>query len=287
MINMKKTLIILLIWMATSCIYSLWAQASTQELAQKAYEKMENVAIEVIKQSFKPITHMKEESRLYLVTPGFFRVEDLGMGTTLKADNLQGITLGAGMGYVPTDRWLIYGIFSNFSARGTIKGEWVNSMPDIKADFSLDFQSLFLGGGYELIATPYLSLPVYGGVQLEHYRVDIGGISAPLIGDIPISGSGFLWGFSGGAALETRWKFLSVSPYYLYMYNMNGSEIGSLSYSYGLPAYHGGTMGLNIAIEKDSHWKFGATLANLIPGVTSKSLGSDFVSLVCFIAYQP
>lgn len=284
---MKKTLTTLLILIAASCISSLWAQATTQELARNVYVEMENVAIEVIKQSFNPITHMEEGNSLYLVSPGIFKVEDLGLGMTLRAEDLQGITLGAGMGYVPWDRWLIYGIFTNFSARGTIKGEWVNTMPDISADFSLDFQSLFLGGGYELIATPHLSLPVYGGIQLEHYRVDFGGISIPFVGDVPISGSGFLWGFSGGAAVETRWKFLSVSPYFIYMYNMNASEIGYLSYTYGLPAYQGGTMGLNIAVEKDQHWKFGATLANLIPGVTSKSIGSDFVSLVCFISYQP
>jgi len=282
---------ILVIFLCTGFFTSLWAQTFQAELAEKTYEQLELVSIEVIKQSFKPITDLKEGSSRFLLSPGVFRIEDVGLGMSIEAESMQGVTVGAGFGYAPADRWLVYGIFSNISTRGTLKGEWVESFPDINADAALDFQSLFAGGGYEVLSSSYLSVPLYAGLQLEHYHLDVRGNVNNLVGDFSVTGSGFLWGFSGGMAVETRWKFLSISPYFLYMYNVNSSRIESrmlgISYDYNLPAYHGGTLGLNLGIKSNSNWSFGASLVNLIPGVTSRSIGTDFVSLVCFIAYSP
>lgn len=284
----KKTILIISLLLLN--FTSLWAQTFQAELAQSAYEQLELVSVEVIKQSFKPITHMKEGSSLFLFSPGVFRIEDLGLGMSLSAESLEGITLGAGAAYVPSDRWLVYGIFSNISTRGTLSGEWVESFPDIRANAALDFQTLFAGGGYEVLSTPYLSIPLYAGLQLEHYNLDIRGNVNNFLGDFSTTGSGFLWGFSGGMALETRWKFLTLSPYFLYMYNVNSSSIESrlagFSYHYTLPVYQGGTLGLNFGIKSNKNWSFGASLVNLIPGVTSRNIESDFFSLVCFIAYS-
>jgi len=269
---------------------------SFDERALESYKKMEQVAQSVIKQAFSPMTNIEAGKGLVLFTPGMYRVTDLGENLDVEPRSLQGITLGAGGGYALMDRWMVYAIYAGMLTRGGLYSNWVGTQ-ELDAPMTLDFHSLFLGSGYEVLSIPHFSLPVFIGVQGEFYdfslKTDLAPSGLNLIESVGLEGQGFLWGFSGGTALDISLGRWSITPYYLYMYNMNGAELNasvkalvSTSTDYTLPKYQGGTLGLDIQIQSQKRWSFGASLANLFPQLKWTKDDPGFSSLTCYLEYR-
>lgn len=287
---MKK--LILLIFLSISL--PIFSQVE-DEMSSQVYLQMEEVAQEVLSQAFAPPSQLKRDDWNLTFTPGYFRIQELELPRDVTEKQIEGITLGLGGAYGISSRLMAYGSYAGSFLRGEASGPWVPGQ-DMDAQLEFNYQGLFAGMGYFVMKEDKLDIPIFLGFQAQHYSLltTMDESSGTTLGKL--EGQGFLFGASGGAAVNLYFSMFRLSPYFLYMLNFNGAAIHasldsslplvSGSADYALDPYSGATIGLDFGLSSDSHWSFGASLLNLLPWIRTSFDQDEFTSLVCYVRYS-
>ncbi len=205
------------------------ADSLEKETTGKAVDGLMNVSSSLIKDTFVPLTFWQEKDYSLTFVPAYFRIERFYDDPRVEGKDAGGWAAALGGGYALNERLLVYGIAAYQDISGKLSGKmYRDPLPPVEPQ--MDFRTFFFspGAGYELLSNKWLSLPLYLGPFIQHYSIDLdipeessGGNSI----DVNVSGSGLLYGFSGGLAVSIKvLNQLKITPYYIYMRSFNKPE---------------------------------------------------------------
>jgi hypothetical protein len=205
---------------------SVTSDSLKKETTEKTIDGMMNVSSSLIKDSFIPITFWQEKNYSITFVPAYFQINRIYDDPEVKGKDLKNWAAGLGGGYAFSEKLLFYGILAFQNIKGTLSGKmYEDPLPVIDVD--TNYRSFFFspGAGYKLFSSKWISLPLYFGPFIMHYKLDVempressGGNSL----EVSASGSEMVYGFSGGFAISFMiLDKLKVTPYYLYMRSFN------------------------------------------------------------------
>ncbi len=205
------------------------------QLTEKAVKSIEDISASIISDSFAPMTHYKAGDTTYSVVPAYFTADQLMDDPEIKGKDFRGVVIGAGGGHAVTDNLMTYFILTGMKMKGDLEypayGELFPAVTS-SADYSL--VTLLGGAGYDLLDDDIFSIPVYFGVNVQYFSADLK--SDPVTWnpvpaydvDMKTSGSGFLYGVSGGIAASAKiLNKIKITPYLLYIRNFNSGSVDS------------------------------------------------------------
>lgn len=204
-----------------------------KEITGKTVDGLMNVSASIVKDSFVPMTHWNEKEYLITVVPAYFQINKAYDDPDVKGKDLKGWAAGIGGGYALNKRILFYGIFAVQNIKGKLSGKmYKDPIPVIEADMKYRLFSFTPGIGYEVLPGKWLSIPVFFGPSIQHYKLDVDlpretETIASTTNSIEVNatGSGILYGLSGGFAISAKiLDKLKITPYYLYMRSFNKPE---------------------------------------------------------------
>jgi len=169
------------------------------------------------------------------------------------------------------------------------------------------------GAGYDLINNDIFSVPLFFGAQVQYYSAEL--VSDPVSWtdvvtynvDMKTSGSGFLYGASGGIAVSAKiYDMIKVTPYFIYLHNFNSAEMQSdiklenpalpllsvkSEVDLDVDPVSAGMLGLNIGLVSDSGFSFSVALGSMITslaghGSKSSENGVEMKSIVLIAGYD-
>jgi len=284
----------------------------SSDATEKAVKSIEDISASIISDSFSPMTHYSGGEATCSVTPSYFTVDRIMEDPDVDCKDFSGGALGAGGGYALTDDFMAYVILAGMKMSGDMEyAAYGDVFPVIKSSGDYSLVSLFGGGGYDLLNNDIFSIPVYFGAQVQYYSVDIK--SDPVTWtfgptydvDMKTSGSGMLYGVSGGAAVSVKiLKKLKITPYFLYIHNFNSTDldseasleisgvpIGSQKFSLDVDPVSAYMTGLNIGYIGDSGFSFSVALGSMLTslagyGSEASANGVDMKSVVVILSYN-
>jgi len=257
------------------------------EAVGEAVYGIASVAEMIISDSFTPMTDFDREDLSFIGSASLFKIEQAHEDPLVEGEDFGGWAVGAGAGWAVRDRWLIYGILSAMNMNGDLVLQPYEALEDrLTSETGFTFLSLNGGLGYEVFENDWLSVPVYFGPHLQYYSVEIVPeqtseliLAQTYTFDSTVTGSGFLFGFSGGTAAKieilNRWAF---TPYILGLANISSpkadAEVGAsggalplpLSLSTGVEGdpFSAVMFGLDVGYHAGNGWSFSFALGDLI-----------------------
>jgi len=284
----------------------------SSDYTEKAVQSIEDITAALISDSFSPMTHYSEGNRTYSVTPSYFTVDRVMEDPDVECKDFRGGALGAGGGYALTDDLMAYVILAGLKMNGDMEyAAYGDTFPVIKSSGDYSLVSILGGGGYDLLNNDIFSIPVYFGAQVQYYSAEIksdpvswtSGLTYDV--DMKTSGSGILYGVSGGIAVSAKiYNKVKITPYLLYIHNFNSTEldseasleiggvpVGSQKFSLDVEPLSAYMTGLNIGYIDDSGFSFSVALGSMLSSLTgygsaASSNGVDMKSVVLIFAYN-
>ena len=220
---------------AYTSVFSQTLDSYEKEVTGKTVDGLMNVSSSIVKDSFVPMTHWQEKEFLVTAVPAWFKINKAYDDPEVKGKDLTGWSAALGGGYALNKRLLVYGILAGQSIKGNLYGKmYRDPVPAVKAE--MNYKTFFLapGAGFELLPGKWLSIPVFLGPFIQHYKLNVDlpdetyydtTTSTDTSIKISASGSGILYGVTGGFAVSARiLDTLKITPYYLYMRSFNKPE---------------------------------------------------------------
>jgi len=283
----------------------------TSSVTKKAVNSIEDIAASIISDSFNPMTHYSKGDKSFYFVPGWFKADRVMEDPDIEADDFTGISLGAGGGYALSDRLMTYIILAGMKMEGDLTAPFYGSdSGNIKSSFYYSLVSILGGAGYDIFKNNYISVPVYLGANIQHYSAELIPETVDWPPPIPttsvdskISGSGFLLGMSGGIALSLKiYDFIKVTPYFIYMQNLNKGKMKAEITNNDNPLFSGkqsfdidpvsaGMLGLIMGIISEGGFSFSVLAGSMISsmlgfGNKATSNGVDMKSVVLILGYS-
>jgi len=306
---MKIFLIILLLF---PVYLSAQSFPYSSDVSEKAVKSISDISASIISDSFAPMTHYSEEDMTLSLVPAYFKIEKCMQDPDIEGENFHGGAFGAGGGYAFSDDLMSYVILSGMKMNGDMRyaayGDQFGSVTN-SGDYSLF--SIMAGGGYDLLNNDIFSIPLYFGGQMQYYSaelisdsVDWTYLATPYKVSMKTSGSGFLYGVSGGIGFSAKiYDLFKITPYYLYLQNFNSAEMKSditlnnaglpLSnqYKFDVDPVSAGMFGLNIKFESRSGYSVSVALGSMISALTgygseASANGVEMKSAVLILSYN-
>lgn len=283
----------------------------SSEYSDRAVRGIENISASIISDAFSPMTHYSEGNEIISVVPAYFTVERLMKDPDIECDNFNGKAFGAGYGRAMTDNFMMYVILAGMKMGGDLEYAAYGSQFGVinnRVDYSL--LSVLGGGGCDLIDNEIFSMPVFFGVHMQYYSAEIS--SDPVTWtdmvtynvDMKTSGSGLLYGISGGVAFSLKIPGnIKITPYFLYMRNFNKAELESSvtlenlgieyknKFSFDTDPVSAGMTGISIGYESDSGFSFSIAMGSMLSSLAGKGSeasgnGVKMKSLVLIFSYN-
>ncbi len=305
---MKKLIFIILFIPAIAAAQSF---PYSSDVTEKAVNSIEDIAASIISDSFNPMTHYSKGDKSFYFVPGWFKADRVMEDPDVDADDFTGISLGAGAGSAISDRLMTYIIIAGMKMEGDlITPLYGSDSGDIKSSFDYSLVSILGGAGYDIFRNDYISVPVYFGANIQHYSaklvpetVDWTPLATTYSIDSKISGSGFLLGMSGGIALSLKiYDFIKITPYFIYMQNLNKGKMKAeitnndlplvnVNQSFDVDPDSAGMLGLNMGVISEGGFSFSVSAGSMISsmmgfGNKTTSNGVDMKSVVLIFGYS-
>lgn len=279
----------------------------TSDVTQKAINSIEDIAASIISDSFNPMTHYSKGDKSFYFVPGWFKADRVMEDPDVDADGFTGISLGTGGGYALNDRLMAYIILAGMKMDCELRAPFYgNDTGNIPSSFDYSLVSLLGGAGYDIFKNDYMSVPVYFGANIQHYSAKLVPMTVgwgPYLIDSTIKGSGFLLGMSGGIALSFKiYDFIKITPYFIYMQNLNKGKMEaeitnntnpllSGKQSFDVDPVSAGMFGLNMGIISEGGFSFSVSAGSMISsmlgfGNKASSNGVDMKSIVLILGYS-
>lgn len=286
----------------------------SSDASERAVNSIEDITASIISDSFSPMTHYSAGNTIYSAVPAYFKADTLMENPDIKGDNFKGYAFGAGAGHAVTDDLMFYFTASGIKMKGDMKyagyGEQFGIVKN-SADFSLI--SVLGGCGYDLIDDNIFSIPVYFGGNIQYYSAEISSEQISWTDtftydvNMKTYGSGFLAGVSGGIAVSAKiYDKFKITPYFLYIRNINGTEMKSkikiqntitpipevsTEYKFDVDPVSAGMAGLNIGYFDQSGFSVSLAWGGLISSLTgygskASSNGVEMKSVVMIFSYN-
>lgn len=274
----------------------LFGSSVDEKAVTAAFESVEQAARDMIDTAFTPFTGYKKGELLAIGALGGLEVERIHETPDIDAEDFYGVAAGIGAGYALTDRLMAYGILTGVRLDGKTEGPFFQS--PLEADFTFSGLGLFAGLGIEAVSTPRFSLPLYAGFNGCFYSGTLQTEEESLYTQtfsMKAESSGFLPGFSGGAAAQVTLGRFNGSLYYLYVRNFSGmkgdadvsaSPIPTAGASFSADSYAGSTYGLSAGFSPSKKWSFGVKLVNLLPRLIEQDDDLRYRALIFTIRYR-
>ena len=280
------------------------------EATRKTIDGISNIASSIISDSFTPMTHFKKGEWTVSVVPAYARVKQAYDDPEVKGEGMNVFSGGFGGGYAVNDSLMVYGIMSFMKADGKLKGKiYGDQFGEQKFDTDYSLVNFNTGIGYDLLAfSDSWSVPVYAGVSLQRFGVDVkpptvSGSGYSMQSDI--SGSGVIFGLNAGiAASKLILDTYRITPYFLWMRGLNRPELegdvkitNPLSYDtsskekFKLDPVKAYMLGLNFTVNTGDRWAVSVCTGGLLSSLTGfyhekANDGLDMISVVIAITYR-
>lgn len=279
---------------------------------ENAVKSIEDISASIISDSFSPMTHYSSGDRVFSAVPAYFTVDKLMEDPGIEGDDFRGGAIGAGGGDAVTGKLMTYYILTGMKMKGDLKFQAYGELfPVVKSSADYSLVTLLGGAGYDLLDNDTFSIPVYFGVNMQYFSADLksdpvtwtSGLTYDV--DMKSSGSGFLYGISGGIAASAKiMNKIKITPYLLYIRNFNSASVDSeisLSqsgltvarekFSIDTDPVSAWMTGLNLEYIGDSGFSASVALGSLITSMTgygSKATdnGVEMKSLVLILSYK-
>ena len=279
----------------------------SSDITEKAVNSIEDIAASIISDSFNPMAHYSKGDKSFYFVPGWFKADRVMEDPDIEADDFTGISLGAGAGSAISDRLMTYIIIAGMKMEGDLTTPlYGSSFGDIKSSFDYSLVSILGGAGYDIFRNNFISVPVYFGANIQHYSAKLIPETVDWLAttiDSKISGSGFLLGMSGGIALSLKvYDFIKITPYFIYMQNLNKGKMKAeitnndlplvtAKQSFDVDPVSAGMFGLNIGIISKGGFSFSVSAGSMISsmmgfGNKTTSNGVDMKSVVLIFGYS-
>ncbi len=278
----------------------------TSAVSKKAVKSIEYIASSIISDSFTPMTGYSSGDSVYTASPSLFTADRLYDSPKIKGRDFLGAALGAGWGRAINDRLMGYVIMAGMGLSGNMEMETYGSTySSLGNETEYSLFHLSAGAGYTLYKIDFLSLQVYAGLHAQYYSAEIKTDPVPWTAytvSNTTSGSGLLFGVSGGAAASfSIWNNFFITPYFLYIQNFNRASMtadlelsgmipASYSEKFNIPPLSSWMTGLSIGYKNDSGFSFSLSAGGLISSLTgfgskSSSDGLELKSIVLVFTY--
>jgi hypothetical protein len=201
-----------------------------KEITGKTIDGLMNVSSSIVKDSFVPVTHWQENDFLITFVPAYFQINRAYDDPEVKGRDLKGWATSLGSGYAYNKRLLFYGILAAQKIKGNLYGKmYKDPLPTVEADMNYRLFFFSPGTGFEILPGKWLSIPVYIGPFIQQYKLEV---NLPREADstgnsieVNATGSGILYGLSGGFAISAKiLDKVKITPYYLYIRSFNKPE---------------------------------------------------------------
>lgn len=219
------------------CIFSfitpLYSQTWNPDPTEYAVKGITNVTASIVADSFVPMTHYRSGDWTVTGVPAWFKVDRPFGNPRIEGEDLTGMAGALGGGYATSERLMVYCIASFMTMDGALKGRLYGDPYDsVKADTEYSLFSLNAGIGYDLVpGEGRLSIPVFAGTFVQRYNAEVTLPTVNILGDdvqASVSGSGMLAGVTlGMAASYDLFRFLRITPYFLYSRSLNRPELNA------------------------------------------------------------
>ncbi|MBN2040058.1 MAG: autotransporter outer membrane beta-barrel domain-containing protein [Spirochaetes bacterium] len=203
-----------------------------KEITGRIVDGLMNISASTVKDSFVPMTHWRENEYLLTIVPAYCSINKAYDDPEVKGKDLKGWSAALGGGYALNKRLLLYGIAAGQSIKGNLYGKmYKDPIPAVEAE--MGYRSLFLspGAGFEFLPGKWLSIPVFFGPFIQHYKINTDSSYSETVSytetsiHVSTAGSGILYGVTGGFAASAKiLNKLKITPYYLYMKSFNKPE---------------------------------------------------------------
>lgn len=282
----------------------------TASAAKKAVNSIEDIAAAIISDSFNPMANYSKGDKSFYFVPGWFKADRVMENPDIEADDFTGMSLGTGLGLALSDRLMVYIILAGMKMEGDLIAPFYGSdSGNIKSSFDYSLVSILGGAGYDIYRNDFISVPVYFGANIQHYSAELVPETANWTYmattysiDSKLSGSGLLFGMSGGIALAfTIYDFIKVTPYFIYMQNLNKGKMEadiknndlliSAKKSVDVDPVSAGMFGLNLGLVNKGGLSLSVSAGSMISsmlgfGNKATSNGVDMKSVVVIIGYS-
>jgi hypothetical protein len=283
----------------------------TSSVTEKAVNSIEDIAASIISDSFNPMTHYSKGDKSFYFVPGWFKADRVMEDPDVDADGFTGMSLGTGGGYALNDRLMTYIILAGMKMEGELRAPFYGTdTGNIPGNFDYSLVSLLGGAGYDIFKNDFISVPVYFGANIQHYSaklvpmtVDWDSGAGSFLIDSTIKGSGFLLGMSGGIALSLKiYDFVKITPYFIYMQNLNKAKMEaeitnntnpllSGKQSFDVDPVSSGMLGLNMGVISEGGFSFTVSAGSMISsmmgfGNKATSNGVDMKSVILIFGYS-
>jgi hypothetical protein len=275
-------------------------------VSEKALKSIEDIAASIISDSFNPLAHYKAEEKIFYAVPVWFSVDKAMDKPEITGENLGGLAFGAGAAYAFTDKIMSYAIVTGMKLSGSLEMPvYGSTYGSLKNSIDYSLFSILAGGGYDLYRNDVVSVPVYLGLNLQHFSAELVPQSfeqTPNTVNSSMKGDGVLYGFSGGLAVSFKFfNIFRITPYYLFIRNFNSTKIEGETtistllygnkYSFEVDPVSAGMTGFNFGFETEQGFSFSISAGSMISsfigfGSRASENGVDMKSAAIVFSYR-
>jgi len=285
------------------------------ECSEKVVRSIEDISASIISDSFSPMTHYSAGNTTLSAVPSYFTADRLMEDPDVDGKDFRGGALGGGFGYAVTDDFMAYFIAAGMKMNGDLEYKaFGKEFGTVKSSGSYSLVSLLGGCGFDFLDNGTFSIPVYLGAQVQYFSADwesdqlswTDQLSNEYSAEVEMTGSGFLYGISGGIALSAKiFDKVKITPYFLYIHNFNEGEMkadasltsenpllsGAEKYKFDVEPVSAFMTGLNIGYIGDSGFSASVALGSMISSLTgygsqASANGVEMKSFVLILSYN-